>query len=99
MPPRRQKRECDCRGDHRSSHDRRTRLLIALQAGTGVGNNKERKAGVPENVEPCSGLRTGVEQSVRCKYAWKRKRMDGCHQRRKKITAGKQAERFRMQDA
>ena len=92
----RQQRQPANQGDDRrdGARDRDAALAgrLFLQPITGIGDDEERKAAMPEHVEPGRGLRPGIEQAIWREQTGKRQRMHGRHQRGEQITAGKQAQ-------
>ena len=75
-------RKSRCGGWHNASRRVRPRVssldIVAFQQR--VANNDERKAALPEHVEPSAGLRAGPEQTIARKQAGKGRHMGQRHQ-------------------
>ena len=85
-------------GDHRDARGpRRSRAVAVLQET--VADHQQRKAAVPEHVEPRGALRRRAEQAGRREQARKRQRMHHRHQRAEEIRAGEQQQGARTQQA
>src|SRR5215831_14027354 len=76
-------------GWHNASRRVRPRVsslgVVAFQQR--VANNDDRKAALPEHVEPSAGLRAGPEQTIARKQAGKGRHMGQRHQSSEEVSA------------
>ncbi len=70
----------------------------ALIPGEGVGQHEQRKAAVPDHVQPHGGLRAGAEQACWRKQTGKAQPVDDRGRRGEHVAAGQQQQRPGSQD-